>query len=95
MATPTLPAAAEPSALPPIALPALPVASALVQRAQAHVEQLLTTGLDPRLVYHTLAHTAYVAAQAQALATAAALPPPQAEEVLLGAWFQGTGDLDT
>ena len=95
MATPTLPAAAEPSALPPIALPALPVASALVQRAQAHVEQLLTTGLDPRLVYHTLAHTAYVAAQAQALATAAALPPPQAEELLLAAWFHDTGYLDT
>ena len=98
MATPTLPAAAEPSAQRASARPAgsAPSAvSALVQRAQAHVEQLLPASLDPRLTYHTLAHTAYVAAQAHALADAAALPPPQAEELLLAAWFHDTGYLDT
>ena len=65
-----------------------------MEQAQAHVEQLLTTGLDPRLTYHTLAHTAYVAGQAHALADAAALPPAQAEELLLAAWFHDTGYLD-
>ena len=98
MAITTLPAAAalpaEAAAAPP-ARPPRSAASALVQRAQAHVEPLLTTGLDPRLTYHTLAHTAYVVKQAHALADAAALPPAPAEELLLAAWFHDTGYLDT
>jgi len=97
MATTTLPADVELPAAATAAPPPKPSrseASALVQHAQAHVEPLLTAGLDPRLTYHTLAHTTYVVKQAHALADAAALPPAQAEELLLAAWFHDTGYLD-
>ena len=69
--------------------------SALVQQAQAYVEPLLQQGLDPRLSYHTLAHTTYVVKQAHALADAAKLPAQEAEQLLLAAWFHDTGYLDT
>ncbi len=98
MATTTLPATAEvPASAAAAKLPKPPKSevSALVQQAQAYVEPLLTAGLDPRLTYHTLAHTAYVVKQAHALADAAALPPATAEELLLAAWFHDTGYLDT
>ncbi|AMR29740.1 metal-dependent phosphohydrolase [Hymenobacter psoromatis] len=98
MATTTLPAAAEVPVEATAAKPAKPPrseVSALVRQARAHVEALLAAGLDPRLTYHTLAHTAYVVKQAHALADAAALPPPQAEELLLAAWFHDLGYLDT
>ncbi|TFZ66967.1 HD domain-containing protein [Hymenobacter sp. UV11] len=98
MATTTLPAAVEAPAEAAAAKPAKPPkseVSALVQQAQAHVEPLLAADLDPRLTYHTLAHTAYVVKQAHALADAAALPPAQAEELLVAAWFHDTGYLDT
>jgi predicted metal-dependent HD superfamily phosphohydrolase len=98
MATTTLPAA-EAEAL---ASPALPAAkppksepSALVQQAQATVEPLLQTGLDPRLTYHTLAHTAYVVKQAHTLADAAQLAAAEKEELLVAAWFHDSGYLDT
>lgn len=95
MATTTLPATAEAPAEAAAAKPPRSGASALVRQAQAHVEPLLLAGLDPRLTYHTLAHTAYVVKQAHALADAAALPPAQAEELLLAAWFHDSGYLDT
>ncbi|MGI4869919.1 MAG: Pycsar system effector family protein [Janthinobacterium lividum] len=69
--------------------------SALVQQVQTYVEPLLTQGLDPRLTYHTLAHTAYVAQQAHLLADDAELPADDAENLLLAAWFHDTGYLDT
>ena len=69
--------------------------SALVQQAQAYVEPLLTQGLDARLTYHTLAHTAYVAKQAHTLADTAQLPPADTEALLLAAWFHDSGYLDT
>jgi predicted metal-dependent HD superfamily phosphohydrolase len=72
-----------------------PEPSALVQEAQAYVEPLLEKGLDPRLTYHTLAHTAYVVKQARNLADDAKLSPEQTEELLLAAWFHDTGYLDT
>jgi len=98
MAITTLPADVEmPAAATAAPLPKPPRSevSVLVQQAQAYVEPLLTSGLDPRLTYHTLTHTAYVVKQAHALADAAALPPAQAEELLLAAWFHDTGYLDT
>ncbi len=98
MATTTLPADVEVPAEAAAAKPAKPPrseVSALVRQAQAYVEPLLAAGLDPRLTYHTLAHTAYVVKQAHALADAAALPPAQAEELLLAAWFHDSGYLDT
>jgi predicted metal-dependent HD superfamily phosphohydrolase len=69
--------------------------SALVKQAQAYVEPLLTKGLDPRLTYHTLAHTTYVVKQAHALADAAKLSPSETEELLVAAWFHDAGYLDT
>ena len=97
MATTTLPATeAEALAAAP-KVPKLPKSepSALVQQAQATVEPLLKNDLDPRLIYHTLAHTTYVVKQAHALADAAGLSPQQTEELLLAAWFHDTGYLDT
>jgi predicted metal-dependent HD superfamily phosphohydrolase len=108
MATPTLPAEApaDVPAAPPAVAPEQPVAalkppkppksevSALVQQAEAFVEPLLTS-IDPRLTYHTLAHTAYVAKQAHALADAAQLPAADAEALLIAAWFHDLGYLDT
>lgn len=98
MATTTLPADVEVPAEAAAARPPKPPrseVSALVRQAQAYVGPLLSAGLDPRLSYHTLAHTAYVVKQAHALADAAALPPAQAEELLLAAWFHDSGYLDT
>ena len=96
MATSTLPAAAQveaPTPAPPAAPPRSEV-SALVRQAQAHVEPLLA-GIDPRLTYHTLAHTSYVVKQAHALADAAHLPPADTEALLVAAWFHDLGYLDT
>ncbi|MGI4761791.1 MAG: Pycsar system effector family protein [Janthinobacterium lividum] len=103
MASTTLPAA-EAEALASAALPAAATAkspkppksepSALVQQAQATVEQLLKTSLDPRLTYHTLAHTAYVVKQAHTLADTAQLAPENVEELLIAAWFHDSGYLD-
>ncbi|RZK24474.1 MAG: HD domain-containing protein [Hymenobacter sp.] len=98
MATTTLPdaeaAAPElPAAKPPKAPKSEP--SALVQQAQATVEPLLKDKLDPRLTYHTLAHTTYVVKQAHALADAARLAPAETEALLVAAWFHDTGYLDT
>ncbi|QKG53910.1 Pycsar system effector family protein [Hymenobacter sp. BRD67] len=97
MATTTLPAEAETPAAPasPPAKPPKPEVSALVQQAQAYLEPKLTAELDPRLTYHTLAHTAYVVKQARNLADDAQLSPEQTEELLLAAWFHDTGYLDT
>ena len=105
MASITLPAAqaealAAAAADLPAAAPKPPKApksepSALVQQAQATVEPLLKHDLDPRLTYHTLAHTAYVVKQAHALADAAKLSAKETEELLLAAWFHDTGYLDT
>jgi predicted metal-dependent HD superfamily phosphohydrolase len=105
MATTTLPAT---DAEVPAGAPALPAAaapqppkppksepSALVQQARAAVEPLLKNDLDPRLTYHSLAHTAYVVKQAHALADAAKLPPADTELLLVAAWFHDTGYLDT
>jgi len=105
MATTTLPAT---EAEVPAPVPELPAAaagkppkppksepSALVQQAQAYVEPLLKNDLDPRLTYHSLAHTAYVVKQAHALADAAKLAPAEAEELLVAAWFHDSGYLDT
>jgi len=80
----------------PPAAPALPPTLALAALAQAHVEALLGPGqgLDPRLSYHSLAHTAYVAAEAEALAEAAALPDPDRDNLLVAAWFHDAGYLD-
>ncbi|MDJ0367529.1 DUF5706 domain-containing protein [Hymenobacter sp. H14-R3] len=86
-AAPELPAAAKPPKPPKSEV------SVLVQQAEAFVEPLLTA-LDPRLTYHTLAHTAYVAKQAHALADAAQLPAPDAEALLIAAWFHDLGYLD-
>jgi predicted metal-dependent HD superfamily phosphohydrolase len=72
-----------------------PEPSALVQEAQAFLEPKLEKELDPRLTYHTLAHTAYVVKQARNLADDAHLSPEQTEELLLAAWFHDTGYLDT
>ncbi|HET9502559.1 MAG TPA: Pycsar system effector family protein [Hymenobacter sp.] len=69
--------------------------SPLVQQAQATVEPLLKEKLDPRLTYHTLAHTEYVVQQAHALADAAKLSAKDAEALLVAAWFHDTGYLDT
>jgi predicted metal-dependent HD superfamily phosphohydrolase len=69
--------------------------SPLVQQAQATVEPLLKEKLDPRLTYHTLAHTEYVVKQAHALADAAKLSAKDAEALLVAAWFHDTGYLDT
>jgi predicted metal-dependent HD superfamily phosphohydrolase len=101
MATTTLPAEAEASATPAEnPAPALPKApkpevSALVKQAQAYLEPKLTTELDPRLTYHTLAHTEYVVKQARNLAADASLAPEATEDLLLAAWFHDTGYLDT
>jgi predicted metal-dependent HD superfamily phosphohydrolase len=104
MATTTLPAEAQtpaPAANSPEEAPAKPAKapkpepSALVQQAQAYLEPLLEKELDPRLTYHTLAHTAYVVKQARNLADDAKLSPEQTEELLLAAWFHDTGYLDT
>ena len=102
MATTTLPAppatAAEAAAPPAVAKPAkVPRSepSALVQRAQAYIERLLPASLDPRLTYHSLAHTQYVAKQAHLLADTAALGPEDTENLLLAAWFHDSGYLDT
>ena len=102
MATTTLPAppatAAEATAPPAVAKPAkVPRSepSALVQRAQAYIELLLPAGLDPRLTYHSLAHTQYVVKQAHLLADTAALGPEDTENLLLAAWFHDSGYLDT
>jgi len=86
--------------LPASALSELPKApksalSVLVKQAQAYVEPLLAEGLDPRLTYHTLAHTTYVVKQAHALADAAHLSPSDTEELLVAAWFHDSGYLDT
>ena len=97
MATTTLPTAdaALPAAAAVPPKPPKSALSALVQRAQAYVEPLLQHDLDPRLTYHTLAHTTYVAKQAHALADAAKLSPEDTENLLLAAWFHDTGYLDT
>ena len=105
MATTTLPTAdaevpAADTELPAAAAakpPKLPKSepSALVQQAQATVEPLLKNNLDPRLTYHTLAHTTYVVKQAHALADAAKLAPADTELLLVAAWFHDTGYLDT
>jgi len=106
MATTTLPAAADAPtgpapALPEAATPAKPPkppkseVSELVQQAQAYIEPKLEKELDPRLTYHTLAHTAYVVKQAHTLADAAQLTPPEAERLLVAAWFHDSGYLDT
>jgi predicted metal-dependent HD superfamily phosphohydrolase len=102
MATTTLPAA---EAEVPAAAPELPAAaapkppksepSALVQQAKAYVEPLLEKNLDPRLTYHSLAHTAYVVKQAHALADTAKLAPADTELLLVAAWFHDSGYLDT
>ena len=78
----------------PLSLPARPPALVLAPLAQAYVEPLLGPGLDPRLTYHTLAHTRYVAEQAQALAAAAGLGPDDTDALLVAAWFHDTGYLD-
>jgi predicted metal-dependent HD superfamily phosphohydrolase len=88
---PALPAAA--AAKPP--KPPKSEPSALVQQAQAYVEPLLKQDLDPRLTYHTLAHTTYVVKQAHALADAAPLAPADTELLLVAAWFHDAGYLDT
>lgn len=93
MLNPTLSVAPEASAPAALKAPRSEV-SALVRQAQAHVEPQLAK-LDPRLTYHTLAHTAYVVKQAHALADAARLPAPEAEQLLVAAWFHDTGYLDT
>ncbi|QKG58987.1 HD domain-containing protein [Hymenobacter sp. BRD128] len=67
----------------------------MVQQAQAYLEPILEKELDPRLTYHTLAHTAYVVKQARNLADDAHLSPEQTEELLLAAWFHDSGYLDT
>jgi predicted metal-dependent HD superfamily phosphohydrolase len=88
---PELPAAAAPKPpKPPKSEP-----SALVQQAQAYVEPLLKNDLDPRLTYHTLAHTAYVVKQAHTLADTAKLAPADTELLLVAAWFHDSGYLDT
>jgi predicted metal-dependent HD superfamily phosphohydrolase len=69
--------------------------SELVKQAQAYVEPLLQKNLDPRLTYHTLAHTAYVVKQAHALADDAKLSAKEIEELLVAAWFHDSGYLDT
>jgi predicted metal-dependent HD superfamily phosphohydrolase len=105
MATTILPAAAAEA---PTAAPELPAAaapkppkppksepSALVQQAQAYVEPLLKNDLDPRLTYHSLAHTTYVVKQAHALADAAKLSSTDTELLLVAAWFHDSGYLDT
>jgi predicted metal-dependent HD superfamily phosphohydrolase len=69
--------------------------SELVKQAQAYVEPLLQKNLDPRLTYHTLAHTEYVVKQAHILADAAKLPTKDTEELLIAAWFHDSGYLDT
>jgi predicted metal-dependent HD superfamily phosphohydrolase len=97
-AAPALPAAAAPGQEAAPTKPPKPPKSepsALVQQAQAIVEPLLKDKLDPRLTYHTLAHTEYVVKQAHALADAAKLPAKEAEELLVAAWFHDTGYLDT
>ncbi|MGI4833251.1 MAG: Pycsar system effector family protein [Janthinobacterium lividum] len=102
MATTTLPAepatAAEATALPAAAKSSKAPRSepsALVQQAQAYLEQLLPASLDPRLTYHSLAHTQYVVKQAHALADAAKLSAEDTENLLLAAWFHDAGYLDT
>jgi predicted metal-dependent HD superfamily phosphohydrolase len=101
MATTTLPIEAEASPIPaenpglaPVKVPK-PEVSALVKQAQAYLEPKLTTELDPRLTYHTLAHTEYVVKQARNLAADASLAPDTTEDLLLAAWFHDTGYLDT
>jgi predicted metal-dependent HD superfamily phosphohydrolase len=92
------PAAASDAAAPTPAKPPKPPkseVSELVKQAQAYVEPLLQKALDPRLTYHTLAHTAYVVKQAHMLADAAKLPAKEIEELLIAAWFHDSGYLDT
>ena len=97
MATTTLPAEPQTDAAPAAKLPKIPRTepSALVKQAQATVEPWLQHDLDPRLTYHTLAHTEYVVKQAHALADAAKLSPEDTENLLVAAWFHDTGYLDT
>jgi predicted metal-dependent HD superfamily phosphohydrolase len=92
------PALASDAAAPTPAKPPKPPkseVSELVKQAQAYVEPLLQKNLDPRLTYHTLAHTDYVVKQAHTLADAAKLPAKETEELLLAAWFHDSGYLDT
>ena len=96
MATTTLPAEPEPDtthAAKPAKAPRSE-SSDLVRQAQAFVESQLA-GLDPRLTYHSPAHTEYVVKQAHALADAAHLPAEDTENLLLAAWFHDSGYLDT
>ncbi len=70
------------------------VASPLVKEAQAYITALLADELPAKLTYHSLHHTEAVVKECRALAAAAALTPPDTEDLLLAAWFHDAGYLD-
>ena len=68
--------------------------SPLVKEAQAYITALLAKKLPAKLTYHALYHTEVVVKECRALAPAAALTPPDTEDLLLAAWFHDAGYLD-
>lgn len=63
----------------------------LIQRADAHVYDLLLKELDHSFVFHNYDHAQEVAEVAGELAATAELPASRQEALVLAAWFHDTG----
>jgi predicted metal-dependent HD superfamily phosphohydrolase len=63
----------------------------LIQRADAHVYDLLLKQLDHSFVFHNYDHAQEVSEVAGELAAAAELPASSQEALVLAAWFHDTG----
>jgi predicted metal-dependent HD superfamily phosphohydrolase len=63
----------------------------LLQEAQAHVTDLLTSKLNKTIVFHTLQHTQEVVAACEKIADHYQLPEADRLPLMLAAWFHDTG----
>lgn len=65
--------------------------STLVEATEAFVTQLLTKDLDPRFLYHNLAHTRRVVQRTKELMEHYGLGEKEQTSLLLAAWLHDTG----
>lgn len=63
----------------------------LIKKAEDFVIDFLNENLDPKFVYHNLAHTQRVVSKAEDLAKHSELTETEKQQLIIAAWFHDTG----